>query len=149
LGESIEFLPRLSRCWAGMGPAIWELEALCRQLSAKDGVDPAMPLDPTEKIFEASDNCVLRVGKDYILGGLSGRDPDFQPGERDRVCFKDLDRITVIRSKKSGSITGIDYEVEGNPGPFEIRGYDPLDMEEIVRLLESRAKGVPIQFLEE
>jgi hypothetical protein len=67
LGESIEFLPRLSRCWAGMDPAIRELQALCRQLSAKNGVDPAMPFDPVEKIFEAGDNCVLRVGRDYVL----------------------------------------------------------------------------------
>jgi hypothetical protein len=148
LGETIEFLPRLSRCWAGMDPAIRELQALCRQLSAKNGVDPAMPFDPVEQIFEAGDNCVLRVGRDYVLCGLAGRDPDFQPGERDRVFFKDLDRITVIRSKKSGSITGIDYELKGNPGPFEIRGYEPLDMEEIARLLESRAQSVPIEFLE-
>jgi hypothetical protein len=147
-GQNIEFLPRLSRCWAGMGPAILELQALCRQLSAKNGVDPAMPVDPTEKVFEAADDCVLRVGEDYILCGLGGRDPDFQPGERDRVFFKDLDRITVIRSKKSGSVTGIDYEVKGNPGPFEIRGYEPIDMDEIARLLESRAKRVPIEFLE-
>jgi hypothetical protein len=148
LGESIEFLPRLSRCWAGMGPAIWELQALCRQLSAQNGVDPAMPFDPVEKVFEADDDCVLRVGEDYILCGLSGRDPDFQPDEQDKVFFKDLDRITVIRSKKSGSVTGIDYEVRGKPGPFEIGGYEPIDMEEIARLLESRAKSVPIQFLE-
>ena len=147
-GESIECLPRLRQCWAGMGPAIRELQTLCRQLSAKNGVDPAMPFDPTEKIFEASDDCLLRVGEDYILCGLAGRDPDFQPGERDRVFFKDLDRITVIRSKKSGSITGIDYEVKGKPGPFEIGGYDPIDMEEIARLLESRANSVPIEFLE-
>jgi hypothetical protein len=148
LGESIEFLPRLSRCWAGMGPAIWELQALCRQLSAKNGVDPAMPFDPVEKVFEAADDCVLRVGKDYVLCGLAGRDPDFQPGERDRVFFKDLDRITVIRSRESGRVTRIDYEVRGKPGPFEIGGYEPMDMEEIARLLESRAQSVPIEFLE-
>ena len=49
-GQSIEFLPRLSRCWAGMGPAIWELQTLCSQASARNGVDPALPFDPTEKI---------------------------------------------------------------------------------------------------
>jgi hypothetical protein len=148
-GQSIEFLPRLSRCWAGMGPAIREVQALCRQLSAKNGDDPAMPFDPTENIFEAGDNCVLRVGKDYILCGLAGRDSDFQPGEQDKVFFKDLDHITVIRSKKSGSVTGIDYEVKGNPGPFEIGGYAPIDMEEIARLLESRAQNIPIKALYE
>jgi hypothetical protein len=147
-GQSIEFLPRLGRCWTGMGPTIRELQALCSQSSARNGVDPAKPFDPTEKVFEASDDCVLRVGKDYILCGLSGRGPDFQPDEQDRVFFKNLDRITVIRSKKSGSITGIHYEAKGKPGPFEIVGYDPIDMEEIARLLESRAKSVPIQFLE-
>jgi hypothetical protein len=147
-GESIEFLPRLGRCWAGMGPAIRELQALCSQASARNGVDPAMPFDPTEKIFEADDDCVLRVGKDYILCGLGGRDSDFQTDEQDKVLFKDLDRITVIRSKKSGSITGIDYEVRGKPGPFEISGYEPMDMEVIARLLESRAKSVPIEYLE-
>jgi hypothetical protein len=134
-GKSIEFLPRLGRCWSGMGPAIRELQALCNKASARNEVDSAMPFDPTEQIFEADDNCVLRVGEDYILCGLSGRDPDFQPDEQDRVFFKDLDRITVNRSKKSGSITGIDYEVRGKPGPFEIGGYDPIDMEEIARLL--------------
>lgn len=148
LGESIEFLPRLSRCWAGMGPAIWELQALCRQLSAKNGVDPARPFDPVEKIFEAGDNCVLRVGKDYVLCGLAGRDPDFQPGEQDKVFLKDLDRITVIRNMKSGRVTAINYTVKGESGAFEIGGYEPLDMEEIARLLESRAKSVPIEFLE-
>jgi hypothetical protein len=148
-GQSIEFLPRLSRCWAGMGPTIREVQALCRQLSAKNGDDPAMPFDPTEKIFEAGDNCVLRVGQDYILCGLAGRDSDFQPGEQDKVLFKDLDHITVIRSKKSGRVTGIDYEVKGNPGPFQIGGYTPIDMEEIARLLESRAKNVPIKALYE
>jgi hypothetical protein len=148
LGESIEFLPRLSRCWAGMGPAVRELQALCNQASAKNTVDLAMPSDPDEKTFETSDDCVLRVGRDYVLCGLSGRDPDFQPDEQDKVFFKDLDRITVIRSKKSGSITAIDYEVKGKPGPFEIGGYEPMDMEEIARLLESRAQSVPIEFLE-
>jgi hypothetical protein len=147
-GKSIEFLPRLGRCWAGMGPAVRELQALCNQASAKNAVDLAMPSDPDEKTFETSDDCVIRVGKDYILCGLSGRDPDFQPDEQDKVFFGDLDRITVIRSKKSGSITGIDYEVKGKPWPFEIGGYEPMDMEEIARLLESRAKSVPIHFLE-
>ena len=33
--------------------------------------------------------------------------------------------------------------------PFEIGGYEPMDMEEIARLLEVRAHSVPIQFLEE
>lgn len=135
-------------CGLSMGPAIRELQALCNQTSARNEVDPAMPLDPDEKIFEAGDDCVLRVGKDYILCGLGGRDPDFQPDEQDKVLFKDLDRITVIRSKKSGNITGIDYEVRGKPGPFEISGYEPLDMEEIARLLESRAKSVPIEYRE-
>jgi len=49
-GQSIEFLPRLSRCWAGMGPAIRELQALCSQASARNRIDPAMPFGPTEKI---------------------------------------------------------------------------------------------------
>jgi hypothetical protein len=144
-GESIEFLPRLRQCWASMDPAIRELQALCDQASAANGVDPAMPFEPIERIFEAGDDCVLRVGKDYILYGLEG-----QAGgcEEDKVFFKDLDRITVIRSKESGSITGIDYEVKGKPGPFEIRGYEPIDMEEIARLLESRATSVLIEFLE-
>jgi hypothetical protein len=46
-GQSIEFLPRLRQCWAGMDPPIRELQALCDQASARNGVDPAMPLDPT------------------------------------------------------------------------------------------------------
>jgi hypothetical protein len=46
-GQNIEFLPRLGQCWAGMGPAIRELQALCDQASARNGVDPAMPFDRT------------------------------------------------------------------------------------------------------
>jgi hypothetical protein len=46
-GQSIEFLPRLGQCWAGMGPAIRELQALCDQASARNGVDPAVPFDRT------------------------------------------------------------------------------------------------------
>ena len=47
-GQNIEFLPRLSQCWAGMAPAIRELKALCRQACARNGVDAAALADPTE-----------------------------------------------------------------------------------------------------
>jgi hypothetical protein len=143
-GRSIEFLPRLSRCWSGTGPAVRELKALCEQASARNGVDRVTPFDPTEKLFEAGDDCV-QVGKDYILYGCEGKD---EVCERDKCFFKDLARITVIRTKKSGRITAINYKVKGKAGTFEIDGYKPEEMEEIARLLETRAKSWPIQFLE-
>jgi hypothetical protein len=46
------------------------------------------------------------------------------------------------------SMTEIDYQVRGKSGAFEIRGHELMDMEEITRLLESRAKNVLIEFLE-
>ena len=143
-GKSIEFLPQLSQCWSGMGPAIRELEALCSQASARNEVDQATPFDLSERVFPAGDDCV-QVGKDYILYGTEGRN---DITEKDKVFFTDLARITVIRSKKSGSISAIEYRVKGKPGTFEISGYEPEEMEEIARLLVTRAKSWPIQFLE-
>jgi hypothetical protein len=55
-GQSIEFLPRLSRCWSGMDPAIRELQALCEQVSARNGDNPAVPFPPTETNFGSDDD---------------------------------------------------------------------------------------------
>ena len=143
-GKSIEYLPRLRQCWLGMGPAIRELEALCDHTSARNQVGIATPFDPTEKIYESGEDCV-QVGKDYILYGCEGKD---EVREEDKFFFKDLARITVIHDKKSGPITAIEYKVNGKPGTFEIGGYEPEEMEEIARLLLTRAKSWPIQFLE-
>ena len=46
-GQSIEFLPRLRQCWAGMDPAIRELQDLCEQARVRNGVDHATPSDAT------------------------------------------------------------------------------------------------------
>jgi len=143
-GKSIEFVPRLRWNWSGTDPAVRELKALCNQASARNGVEQPTPFDPTEKIFEAGDDCV-QVGQDYLLYGCEGKD---EVCEKDKFFFKDLARITVIRSKKSGSITAIDYKVKRKSVTFEIGDYKPEEMEEIARLLETRAKSWPIQFLE-
>jgi hypothetical protein len=87
----------------------------------------------------------VQVGKDYILYGCEGKD---EVRDKDKFFFKDLARITVIHDKKSGPITAIEYKVNGKPGTFEIGGYEPEEMEEIARLLLTRAKSWPIQFLE-
>jgi hypothetical protein len=47
-GQSIAFLPRLRQCWAGMDPAIRELQDLCEQASVRNGLDPAALFHPTE-----------------------------------------------------------------------------------------------------
>jgi hypothetical protein len=143
-GKTVEFLPRLRLNWSGTHPAVRELKVLCQQASARNGVDQPTPFDPAEKIFEAGDDCV-QVGNDYILYGCEGKD---EVCEKDKFFFKDLARITVIRRKKSGRITAIDYKVKGKSGTFEIGDYKPEEMEEIARLLETRAKSWPIQFLE-
>jgi hypothetical protein len=143
-GKTIEFLPRLWLPWSGTDPALRELKALCKQAGAKTGVDQATPFDPAEKIFEAGDDSAIQVGKDYILYTVEGKD---EACEKDKFFFKDLARITIIRGKKSGRITAIDYKVKRRAATFEIGGYEPLEMEEIARLLESRAQSFPIQFL--
>ena len=104
------------------------------------------PSTRTEKIYEAPDDSVVQVGKDYLLYGCEGKD---KVCEKDKFFFKDLTRITVIRSKKSGTIETIDYKVRRKSGTFEIGDFKPEEMEEIARLLETRAKSWPIQFLEE
>ena len=144
-GKRIEFAPRMRWNWSGTDPAVRELRALCKQASGGNGVDQPTPFDPTEKIYEASDDSVVQVGKDYILYGCEGKD---EVCEKDKFFFKDLAHITVIRSKKSGRITAIDYKVKRKPGTFEIGGYKPEEMEEIARCLETRAKSWPVQFLE-
>jgi hypothetical protein len=143
-GKSIEFLPRLRVPWSGNEVTVRELKALCKQASARSGVDQPTPFDPTGKIFEAGDDCV-QVGKDYLLYSAEGKD---EAGEKDKFYFKNLARITVIRNRKSGNIAAIDYQAKGRLGTFEIAGFEPMDMEEIANRLQSRAKGYPIQFLE-
>ncbi len=144
-GKRIEFVPRMRWNWSGFAdPAVRELKALCKQAGARDEVDQPTPFDPAERIFEAGDDCV-QVGKDYILYGCEGKD---EVCEKDKFFFKDLARITVIRTKKSGRIKAIDYKVKRKSGTFEIGDYKPEEMEEIARLLETRAKSWPIQFLE-
>ena len=144
LGKTIEFLPWRRRKGSGTHPAVRELRALCKQANAGYGLDQASPFDPTEKIFGDGDDCV-QVGKDYILQGCEGKD---EVCEKDRFFFKDLARISVVRSKKSGRITAIHYKVKRKSGTFEIGGYKPGEMEEIAGLLETRVKGLPIQFVE-
>jgi hypothetical protein len=143
-GKSIEFLPRLRCNWSGTDPAIQELKALCKQASSRNGVEQSTPFDPTEKIFQAGDDCV-QVGQDYILCGCEGKD---EVREKDKFCFKDLALITVIRSKRSERVKAIEYKLKGKSRTFEIADHKPEEMEEIVRLLETRAKSWPIQFLE-
>jgi hypothetical protein len=144
-GKTIEFLPRFRLTWSGTHPAVRELRALRKQASGGNGVDQPTPFDPTEKIYEAPDDSVVQVGKDYVLYGCEGKD---EVCEKDKFFFKDLTRITLIRARKSGRITAIDYKVKRKSGTFEIGGYKPEEMEEIARLLETRAKSWPIQFLE-
>lgn len=146
LGNAIEFLPPFRLTWSGTHPAVRELRALCMQAGGGNGVDQPTPFDPTEKIYEAPDDSVVQVGKDYILYGCEGKD---KVCEKDKFFFRDLTRITVIRSRKSGKITAIDYKVRRKSGTFEIGDFKPEEMEEIARLLETRAKNWPIQFLEE
>ena len=143
-GKRIEFYPPLRLFGSGIHPVARELQALCKQAGGENGVCDATPFDPAEKLFEAGDDCV-QVGKDYILYTAEGKD---EACEKDKFFFKDLARITVIRSKKSGRITAIDYKVKRKSGTFEIGGYKPEEMEEIVGLLETRAKGLLLQFVE-
>jgi len=143
-GKRIEFYPPLRLFGSGIHPVARELKALCKQAGGENGVGDATPSDPAEKLFEAGDDCV-QVGKDYILQGCEGKD---EVCEKDRFFFKDLARISVVRSKKSGRITAIDYKVSGKSGTFEIGGYTLEEMQEIAGLLEARAKSWPIQFLE-
>ena len=104
-----------------------------------------MLFDPAEKIYEAPDDSVVQVCKDYVLYGAEGK---AGAQEEDKSFFNDLERIKVIRSKKSGRITSIDLKARGTLQTFEIGGFKHRKMEEIAGLLETRIKGLPIQFVE-
>jgi hypothetical protein len=104
-----------------------------------------MLFDPAEKIYEAPDDSVVQVCEDYVLYGAEGK---AGAQEEDKIFFKDLARIKVIRSKKSGKITSIDLKTKDTFETFAIGGFKQGEMEEIARLLETRIKGFPMQFLE-
>jgi hypothetical protein len=111
--------------------------------------DPAQsgsgsPFDPTERIFEAPDDSVVQVGRDYLLYGCEGK---AAVSESDKFFFKDLLRITVVRSKKSGIVSSIECRGRGGVATFEIGGFSPEEMNELARLLESKAKNYPIHLL--
>ena len=115
-----------------------------RRTFVRSGADSAIAYDPAEKIFQAADDSVVQVGKDYILYSLEGKDA---AREEDRTFFKDLDCIKVIRSRRSGSITAIRYKTKGEFGALEINGFEIPELEEIARLLETRAGSFPVKFL--
>ena len=104
-----------------------------------------MLFDPAEKIYEAPDDSVVQVCKDYVLYGAEGK---AGAQEEDKSFFNDLERIKVIRSKKSGRITSIDLKARGTFQTFEIGGFTHKKMEEIAGLLETRIKGLPVRFVE-
>jgi hypothetical protein len=104
-----------------------------------------MLFDPAERIYEAPDDSVVQVTKDYVLYGDEGK---AGAKEEDKIFFNDLERIKVIRSKKSGKVTSIDLKTKDTFETFEIGGYKQREMEEIAGLLETRVKGLPIQFVE-
>jgi hypothetical protein len=117
-----------------------------RQTSGEQpGGSAGMLFDPAEKIYEAPDDSVVQVCKDYVLYGAEGK---AGAKEEDKIFFKDLARIKVIRSKKSGKVTSIDLKTKDTFETFEVGGYKQREMEEIAGLLETRIKGLPIQFVE-
>ena len=106
-----------------------------------------MLIDPNEKTFDAGGS-FLQVGDDYILYVDGGKE---EAAEKDKFFFKDLDRITVVRSKTTGRVRAIDYEMKGQLFPcmaFRIDGCGDAEMEEIAASLESRTKGFPIKWVE-
>jgi hypothetical protein len=106
---------------------------------------PGMLFDPAETIYEAPDDSVVQVTKDYVLYGDEGK---AGAKEEDKIFFNDLERIKVIRSKKSGKVISIDLKARGTFHTFVIQDFTHKKMEEIAGLLETRIKGLPIQLVE-
>ena len=127
--------------WPAGIHAVPESQALGEQPEGSSGT----PFDPAEKIYEAPDDSVVQVTRDYVLYGDEGK---AGAKEEDKIFFKDLARIKVIRSKKSGKVTSIDLKTRDTFDTFEIGGFKQREMEEIAGLLETRIKGLPIQFVE-
>ena len=95
-------------------------EESMQSLREQPGGSSGMLFDPAETIYEAPDDSVVQVTKDYVLYGDEGK---AGAKEKDRIFFNDLERIKVIRSKKSGKVTSIDLKPRGSFQTFEIGGF--------------------------
>ena len=120
-------------------------EESLHSLREQAGNSAGMLFDPAETIYEAPDNSVVQVCKDYVLYGAEGK---AGAKEEDKIFFNDLERIKVTRTKKSGKVRSIDLKAKGTFQAFEIAGFAQKKMEEIASLLETRIKGLPVQFVE-
>jgi len=95
----------------------------------------------TERIFEGS-RASLKICGDYFIhcdGKLK------EASEEDKFYFKDIKSIKAIRNKKTLKITSIAY-IDNKKGDFYI--YKFKDMDEILKVLDERARNFGIKRLE-
>jgi hypothetical protein len=103
-----------------------------------------MLIDPNEKTFDAGGD-LLQIGEDHILYVDGGKE---EAEEKHKTYFRDIARITVVRSKTTGRVGAIDYKTKGQLSGFRIEGCGRAEMEQIAGLLEGRTKGFPIKWVE-
>jgi len=106
-----------------------------------------MILDPDQETFDAGGD-LLQIGEDYILYVDGGRE---EAAEKHKSYFKDIARITVIRSKANRRVRAIEYRMKRQLfafTAFRIDGCGNAEMEEIVSLLKNRTQGFPIHSVE-
>lgn len=142
IGSAVVGLAFIAPCLISFFRAKRREESL-QSLREQAGGSSGMLFDPAERIYEAPDDSVVQVTKDYVLYGLEGK---AGAKEEDKIFFKDLARIKVIRSKKSGKVTSIDLKTRDTRQTLQIDGFAHTKMEEIAGLLETRIKGLPVQF---
>jgi hypothetical protein len=104
----------------------------------------AMVINPNAKVFDAGGD-LLQIGDDHILHVDGGKEA---AEEKHKTSFKDIARITVVRSKTTGRVAAIEYKTKGQLSAFRIDGCKRAEMEEIASLLESRTKDFSIQWVE-
>ena len=106
-----------------------------------------MILDPDKKTFNACGD-LLQIGEDDILYVDGGKEA---AAEKHKSYFRDIARITVIRSKANRRVRAVEYKMKRQLfafTAFRIDGCGRAEMEEIAGLLKNRTQGFPIQWVD-
>ena len=106
-----------------------------------------MIFDANQETYDAGGD-LLQIGDDYILYVDGGKE---EATEKHKSYFKDIARITLIRSKRTRRVRAIEYRIKGHFSAFttlRIDGCGAAEMEEIASLLEKRTQGFPIKWVE-
>ena len=91
---------------------------------------------PNQKLFE-SEEYLVQICDDHIF---------YAEKDNVRFDFKKITKLKVHRQQAGSKITRITYRMKGQMSAFQIDGFGDAEMEEIARLLSSRANEFSVEF---